>query len=150
MSDPDKLPPIREAIIIDAGIDKVWRTMTSAQTVPRWLGCLGYEARLGAIFFMQQDQAKAAVGDVIGATHCEILALDAPTHFRFSWFVPDFPATFISIRLEALSPARTQVLFEHEGWDQFPPDMIRPIYDALSGGWKSFVLPGLKREAETP
>lgn len=148
MSAPEKLPPIRETIAIDAGIDKVWRTMTSAQTVPRWLGCLGYEARVGAIFFMQQDRAKAAAGDQTGATHCEILALDAPTHFRFSWFAPDFPVTYISIRLEALSAARTQVRLEHEGWDQFPPDMIRSIYDALSGGWKSFVLPGLKRESE--
>lgn len=148
MSKLEKLPPIREAIVIEAGIDKVWRTMTSTQTVPLWLGCMRYEARIGATFFMQQDRAKAAAGDVTGATHCEILALEAPKHFRFSWFVPDSPATFISIHLETLSAARTQVLFEHEGWDQFPPDMIRAIYDALSNGWKSFVLPGLKREAE--
>jgi uncharacterized protein YndB with AHSA1/START domain len=148
MNAPGNLPPIREIIVIDAGIDKVWRTMTSAQTVPRWLGCLGYEARVGAVFFMQQDRAKAEAGDLTGATHCEILALEAPKHFRFSWFVPNFPTTFITIRLEVLSPARTQVLFEHEGWDQFPPDMIRPIHDALSNGWKSFVLPGLKREVE--
>jgi uncharacterized protein YndB with AHSA1/START domain len=150
MSEPEKLQPIREAINIDAGIDKVWRTMISAQTVPRWLGCLRYEAKIGAIFYMQQDRVKAAADDLTGATYCEILALDAPTHFHFSWFVPDFPVTFISFRLEALSPARTKVLFEHEGWDQFPPDMIRSIYDALSNGWKSFVLPGLKREAEAP
>lgn len=40
------------------------------------------------------------------------------------------------------------VLFEHEGWDQFPPDMIRAIYIARSIGWKPFVLPALKWEAE--
>lgn len=148
MTGPEKLPPIRETVVIDAGIDKVWRTMTSQASAPRWLGCLRYEARIGAVFFMQQDSARAADGDVTGATHCEILALDAPKHFRFSWFVPDFPATFVSFKLEALSPARTQVLFEHEGWDQFPADMIRPIFEGLSNGWKSAVLPGLKREAE--
>lgn len=148
MNEPEKLSPIRESIVIDAGIDKVWHTMTSVQTVPRWLGCLNYEARVGAIFYMQQDQAKAAAGDLSGATHCEILALDAPEHFRFSWFVPGFPATYISFRLETPSLARTKVLFEHEGWHQFAPDMIRAIYDALSNGWKSFVVPGLKREAE--
>lgn len=145
---PESLPPIRESIVIEAAIEKVWRTMTSEQTVPRWLGCLGYEARVGAIFYMQQDQAKVATGHLGGATHCEILALDAPKHFRFSRFVPDFPATLISLRLESPSPARTKVIFEHEGWHQFPPDMIRAIYDALTNGWKSYVVPGLKREAE--
>lgn len=148
MSEPEKLLPIREAIVIDAGIERVWRTMTSAQTVPLWLGCLQYEERVGATFYMQQDRMRAASGDLTGATHCEILALEAPKHFRFSWFVPDFPATFISIRLEELSPTRTQVRLEHEGWDQFSPAMIRFIYEALSNGWKTFVLPSLKREAE--
>ena len=148
MTTPDDLPAIRETILIDAGIDKVWRTMTSEATVPKWLGCMRFESRVGAVFFMQQDRAKALVGDVSGATHCEILALDAPKHFRFSWFVPNTPPTFISIRLEALSPLRTQVLFEHEGWEQYPVEMIRPIFEALSNGWKSSVLPALKHEAE--
>ncbi len=142
------LPPIREGIIVDAPLEKTWRIMTSPQTVPRWLGCLNYEGKVGSVFFMQQDQTKAKAGDTSGATHCEILALDAPTYFRFSWFVPGFPATFINMRLEAVSPTQTRVMFEHEGWDQFPADMIRTIYDGLSGGWRSFVLPNLKRETE--
>lgn len=149
MTMQEKLPPIRESLVIDASIEKVWRTMTSTESVPRWLGCLRYEARVGAVFFMQQDRAKAAADDIAGATHCEILALDAPTHFRFSWFVPDFPATFVTIRLQAHSSSRTQVLFEHDGWEQFPADAIRPIYEALSNGWKSGALPGLKNASES-
>ena len=148
MNTDAKLAPIRDSIVIDAPLEKTWRIMTSPQTVPRWLGCLQYQGALGSLFYMQQDQSKARAGDISGATHCEILALDAPAHFRFSWFLPGFPPTFISMRLEALSATQTRVAFEHEGWDQFPPDMVRQIYDALSGGWRSFVLPGLKREAE--
>ena len=93
-----KLAPIRESIVVDAPLEKTWRIMTSPQTVPRWLGCLQYQGAVGSLFYMQQDQAKAQAGDIAGATHCEILALDAPIHFRFSWFVPGFPATFISLR----------------------------------------------------
>lgn len=52
------------------------------------------------------------------------------------------------MRLESVSAAQTRVVFEHEGWDQFPADAVRQIHEALSGGWRSFVLPGLKREAE--
>jgi len=148
MNTDAKLAPIRESIAIDASIDTVWRIMTSPETVPRWLGCLNYDGKVGSTFYMQQDQTKARAGDITGATHCEILAMEAPNLLRFSWFVPGFPPTFISMRLDSVSPKQTSVAFTHEGWDQFPPDMVRQIYDALSGGWKSFVLPNLKREAE--
>lgn len=145
----DKSPaPIRGVIVIEAPQNGVWRTLTSEETVPQWLGCMRYEARVGAVFFMQQDRAKAAADDIAGATHCEILALDAPSLFRFSWFVPGFPPTFVSFALRALSTNSTEVSFTHEGWEAFPPDSIRAIYDGLTGGWRSFVLPGLKRAVE--
>jgi uncharacterized protein YndB with AHSA1/START domain len=107
-----------------------------------------YTCAIGHVFYMQQDRAKAAADDISGATHCEILALDAPHLFKFSWFFPDFPPTFVSFRLEVLGANSTRVHFEHEGWDKFPPEQIKPIRDMLDGGWKSFVLPNLKRAAE--
>lgn len=143
------LAPIRESIVIDRPIDTVWRRMTDEASVPLWLGCLRYRKEIGALFYMQQDQAKARADDINGATHCEIMALDAPNLFKFSWFLPDFPKTFVSFRLEADGAQRTRVGFTHEGWDQFPADAVKMIYDALSSGWKSFVLPGLKRTAES-
>lgn len=148
MSADQKLAPIREGIVIERPPESVWRTMTDEASVPLWLGCMRYEKRVGAVFYMQQDQAKAQAGDISGATHCEILALDAPNLFRFSWYLPDFPKTFVSFRLSAEGDGRTRVAFEHEGWDQFPPEALKMIHDALSQGWKSFVLPGLKRTAE--
>ncbi|MES1200850.1 MAG: SRPBCC domain-containing protein [Pseudomonadota bacterium] len=144
----DVLADIVETIEIDAPVQKVWRAMTSEVTVPNWLGCMRYRAEVGAIFYMQQDQQKSAADDISGATHCEILALDEPKLFRFSWFVPGFPKTFVQFELAALTPSRTRVSFTHEGWGQFPPDAVRQIWEALSGGWKSFVLPNLKREVE--
>jgi hypothetical protein len=75
------------------------------------------------------------------------LALEAPRLFKFSWFFPGFPPTFVSFRLETAGDA-TRVHFEHEGWDKFPPEQIKPIRDMLDGGWRSFVLPNLKRAAE--
>jgi uncharacterized protein YndB with AHSA1/START domain len=145
----ETLPPICEEIEIIAGRDHVWRVMTGEESVPTWLGCLGYKRALGHVFYMQQDETRAAAGDISGATHCEILAIEEPHHFRFSWFLPGFPPTFVSFRLQERGSDRTLVLFEHEGWEQFPRDHIKPIRDALSSGWKSFVLPGLKRASET-
>lgn len=143
------LAPIREEIEIAASVEKVWRTLTEATHVSVWLGCMRYEARVGALFYMQQDGAKRVADDISGATHCEILALDAPTLFKFSWFMPGTPATFVSFMLSPAAPGRTRLVFEHVGWEQFPADAIRPIRDMLAGGWASFVLPGLKRAVET-
>jgi uncharacterized protein YndB with AHSA1/START domain len=140
------LPPISEEIEIDAPVEQVWRIMT--EETPAWLGCLRYHKEIGHTFFMQPDPAKAAQDDIEGATHCEILSLDAPRLFRFSWFVPGFPSTFVIFALEPVDASRTRVAFTHEGWDQFPPSTIAAIREALLNGWKSFVLPSLKRNTE--
>ena len=139
---------IVESIAIARPIAHVWTAMTDEARVPLWLGCLRYRREVGAIFYMQQDRAKAAKDDVAGATQCEILALDGPHLFKFSWFVPGMPATIVSFRLEAVDAETTLVRFTHEGWDQFPPDAIRLIRDALGNGWKSYVLPALKQASE--
>ncbi len=146
MSTEATLPPIVEEIIIDASIDAVWRVMT--EEAPIWLGCLRYRMEIGSVFFMQQDRGKAMRDDITGATQCEILALDAPTLFKFSWFVPGFPATFVSFALNRVEDRRTLVLLSHEGWDRFLASAVAPIREALLNGWRSFVLPGLKKAAE--
>jgi uncharacterized protein YndB with AHSA1/START domain len=145
----EKLGPIVEEIVIARDIEHVWAVMTDDERTPLWLGCMRYTRELGHVFFMQPDQAKAKADDVSGATQCEILALEEPSLFKFSWFLPGFPATYVSFRLEALGASSTRVAFEHEGWDKFPADQIKPIRDMLSGGWKSAVLPALKRAAES-
>jgi uncharacterized protein YndB with AHSA1/START domain len=141
------LAPIVDEVEIARPIEHVWRILTDEANVPDWLGCMRYKRELGHVFYMQQDRAKAAADDITGATHCEILALDAPCLFKFSWYFPGFPPTFVSFRLEPAGDA-TRVHFEHEGWDQFPPEQIKPIRDMLDGGWRSFVVPNLKRAAE--
>ena len=143
----ETLEPIVEEVMIERPIEHVWRTLT--ERTPEWLGCMRYRKEIGATFYMQQDRSKAAVDDVGGAAHCKILALDAPHLFRFSWFMPGTPSTFVSLRLEAIGDHQTRVHFSHDGWQFFPPDEIRAIRAALAGGWKSFVMPSLKRMAES-
>lgn len=143
----EKLEPIRHRIEVDVPLDHLWKVMTDAATVPQWLGCMNYEARLGHTFHMQPDAAKRAAGDIGGATHCDVTALEKP-HFAFTWYMPGTPKTNVSFRLVGLGPRRTRVDFEHDGWDQFPAAMVRAIRDGLQGGWTSAVLPGLARVAE--
>lgn len=138
---------IERSIEIGAPIEHVWQVMTSDGMVDQWLGCLGYRAEIGHVFYMQPDPAKRAQGNMSGATHCELLRLDPPSLMVFSWYFPETPSTHVSIRLSPIGN-RTWVELVHGGWDQFDEAQIGAIRDALDGGWRSFVLPQLKQVAE--
>ena len=135
-------------LVINRPPERVWEVMTREGLVEEWLGCMRYKSEVGHIFYMQPDPAKRAADDVAGATHCEMLALDAPRVMRFSWFYPDMPRTEVEIRLTAEGES-TRVNLVHRGWDQFDGEMIQQIRDGLAGGWSSYVLPALKRVAES-
>jgi uncharacterized protein YndB with AHSA1/START domain len=143
-----QLADIEHGIRIEAPRARVWTVLTEPGLVEQWLGCIGYRAEIGALFYMQHDPAKRAAGDVTGATHCELEALDAPERMVFSWFVPGTPKTQVTIVLTDNEDGSTTAQLAHSGWDRFEPETIRQIRDMLDGGWSSFVLPGLKRVAE--
>ncbi|MDX1570582.1 MAG: SRPBCC domain-containing protein [Xanthomonadales bacterium] len=143
-----KLPDLQETVVLAASQATAWKLLTDESYVPRWLGCMQYEARVGHVFFMQPDPDKRAAASIEGATHCEILALNEPDEFRFSWFLPGTPRTWVRFRLEAAGASETRVHFSHGGWDRFDAEQIRQIYDALAQGWTSAVLPNLVRLAE--
>jgi uncharacterized protein YndB with AHSA1/START domain len=138
---------IAQSIEIAASPARVWEVLTGEGLVDSWLGCMGYKAEPGTIFYMQQDAAKREAGDISGATHCELLALDPPRRMTFSWYYPGMPKTEVSISLEPAGGA-TRVALVHSGWHQYDGDQIKAIRDALAGGWGSYVLPQLKRVAE--
>jgi uncharacterized protein YndB with AHSA1/START domain len=135
------------SIDIDAPVERVWQVMTGEGLVEEWLGCLGYKAEIGRVFYMQQDGDKRARGDTGGATHCELLALEPPGHMLFSWYLPGTPTTEVEIRLTPVGEG-TRAELRHSGWHRFDGDEIKAIRDMLAGGWSSFVLPQLKRVAE--
>lgn len=142
------LTVIEHAIDMNVSLERAWRTLTAPENVPRWLGCLNYERKIGHVFYMQPDAARRETGDIEGATHCEILELDEPELFRFSWYLPGTPKTHVSIRLTALDKKKTKATLTHDGWDQFNAHEIRHIWEMLENGWKSSVLPNLKRISE--
>lgn len=142
------LPDIGCEIEIDAPIARVWAVLTGEGLVEQWLGCIGFQAQVGALFHMQPDPGKAAAGDLSGATHCEVLALEPPHRLRFSWFFPGTPKTHVEILLDEGGDGVTTARLVHSGWTQFDADQIGAVHEQLSGGWRSYVLPGLKRVAE--
>jgi uncharacterized protein YndB with AHSA1/START domain len=146
MTEP--LRSIVETIDIEATPESVWTYLVEPEHVSVWLGCLRYEKRVGHVFYMQSEAAKRREDDVSGATHCEVLELSEPSRFMFSWYVPDTPETTVTIDLAPRGAGGTRVTLEHAGWDRFEPDAILQIRNALEGGWRSYVLPGLKATVE--
>ena len=139
---------ITHSIDIEAPREVVWEVLTGADSVPQWLGCMQYTGVPGSTFYMQQDRAKYAAGDVSGATHCDIEEMNAPESLRFSWYMPGTPKTMVTVSLKAMGHDRTRATLTHTGWDLFPAEMVQGIRDMLDGGWKSYVLPNLKLAAE--
>jgi uncharacterized protein YndB with AHSA1/START domain len=144
----ESLADIVAEVSIEAAIEHVWEMLTSEATTPQWLGCMGYRREIGATFYMQPDAAKREQGDSSGATHCTVMVLDRPHRFHFTWFVPGTPETTVEIVLAPDGPNGTRVTLRHIGWDQFPPEMVKPFHDQLKSGWQSGVLPSLKAFAE--
>ncbi len=143
-----KLQDIVHSIDIEAPRTTVWDVMTAKDSVPQWLGCMNYAMKVGTTFHMQPDPGKRAAGDTTGATWCDLEELRKPERLRFSWYMPGTPKTTVTIELEDLGADMTRATLTHAGWDQFPAEMVQAIHAMLDGGWKSFVLPGLKATAE--
>lgn len=144
----EPLLPIVAEIAIDAPIEKVWDVLTGPASVPRWLGAFDYKAEVGSTFFIQEDPDKQAKGDTDGATWCDVVLLQKPNKFDFSWYVPGTEATMVQISLFSEGPNRTFVRLMHDGWDDFEREAIEDFYEALAADWKNDVLPALKRVAE--
>jgi uncharacterized protein YndB with AHSA1/START domain len=144
----EPLLPIIAEVVIAAPIDKVWDVLTGESTVPEWLGAMDYKAEVGTTFFMQQDPEKKAVRDTEGSTWCDVVLLEKPTRFSFSWYLPGTPETTVHITLSPEDDASTFVRLMHDEWDEFEREAIEDYYDQLAGNWETEVLPRLKALAE--
>jgi uncharacterized protein YndB with AHSA1/START domain len=138
---------IEASIDISAPVERVWAVLTGEGLIEQWLGCQRFKAQVGHVFYMQPDGAKRAAEDISGATHCRIEAMEPPTRFVFSWYLPDQPKTMVELKLEA-TLGGTRASLVHGGWSQFDEADVRAAYDGLTGGWGGYCLPNLKRIAE--
>lgn len=138
------------AITIEASRERTWSVLITPELVQAWLGCTGFAAEVGTLFHMQPDPQRRACGSTEGATHCVVKTLEPPDRLGFSWFLPGTPETHVEIVLSGPAEGPTTARLVHCGWGQFEADSIRPIREMLDGGWRSFVLPNLKRRVESP
>lgn len=113
--------------------EKVWRALTEPALVALWLmpGKVPIAAVVGHKFTFQGPQ----MGDWDGTIACEVLEVEPPKRFRYSWRGGMSSSRLDSEVTWTLTPTArgTKLTLEHSG---FLP-INANAFEAMSRGWKS-------------
>ncbi|MFJ9386385.1 SRPBCC domain-containing protein [Peribacillus sp. NPDC101481] len=141
MSMENTLQDIKKTIILEAPIQKVWDTVSTAEGIASWFMPNDFQPKVGHEFHMQSP---------FGPSPCKVMELDAPYRLSFSW---DTDGWFISFILKELD-GKTEFTLIHGGWKE--PETILPkpnekssvIRDRMNHGWEQIVNQKLKKVVE--
>lgn len=135
------LQDIKKTIILEAPIQKVWDTVSTAEGIASWFMPNDFQPKVGHEFHVQSP---------FGPSPCKVMDLDAPHRLTFSW---DTDGWFISFILKELD-GKTEFTLIHGGWKE--PETILPkpnekssvIRDRMNHGWEQIVNQNLKKVVE--
>jgi len=135
------LQDIKKTVILEAPIQKVWDTVSTAEGIASWFMPNDFQPKVGHEFHVQSP---------FGPSPCKVMELDAPHRLSFSW---DTDGWFISFILKEVD-GKTEFTLIHGGWKE--PDTILPkpnekssvIRDRMNHGWEQIVNQGLKKAVE--
>ncbi|WP_442602378.1 SRPBCC family protein [Paenibacillus sp. KN14-4R] len=139
MQQQGTLPEIRQTILLNASIDKVWKAVSTAEGIACWWMPSTFEAILGKEFILHAGP--------FGDSPCKITELDPPNRVGFDWG-KDWHLTF---ELKQIAD-KTEFTLIHSGWDaekvtEFgqPHSVVRGMMD---GGWVKIVNESLSAYIE--
>ncbi|MFJ7511633.1 SRPBCC domain-containing protein [Peribacillus simplex] len=141
MENQHTLLDIKKTIILEAPIQKVWDTVSTAEGIASWFMPNDFQPKVGHEFHVQSP---------FGPSPCKVMELDAPHRLSFSW---DTDGWFISFILKELDD-KTEFTLIHGGWKE--PETILPkpnekssvIRDRMDHGWEQIVNQKLKKAVE--
>lgn len=120
--------------------EKVWRALTDAELLARWLMPNDLKPIVGHRFTFRTEPRPRQGFD--GIVHCEVLAVEPRRLLRIAWRGGRLDTTVTW----TLTPEGrgTRLLLEHAGFD--PDDPIqRQAFTIMGGGWRSHVPAALAR-----
>lgn len=135
------LQDIKKTIILEAPIQKVWDTVSTAEGIASWFMPNDFQPKVGHEFHVQSP---------FGPSPCKVTELDAPHRLSFSW---DTDGWFISFLLKELD-GKTEFTLIHGGWKEPDAILTKPnekssvIRDRMNHGWEQIVNQGLKKAVE--
>ncbi|MCY9141039.1 SRPBCC domain-containing protein [Peribacillus frigoritolerans] len=141
MSMENTLQDIKKTIILEAPIQKVWDTVSTAEGIASWFMPNDFQPKVGHEFHVQSP---------FGPSPCKVTELDAPHRLSFSW---DTDGWFISFLLKEVD-GKTEFTLIHGGWKEPDTILTKPnekssvIRDRMNHGWEQIVNQGLKKAVE--
>ncbi|MFY0783273.1 SRPBCC domain-containing protein [Peribacillus simplex] len=141
MENQHTLQDIKKTIILEAPIQKVWDTVSTAEGIASWFMPNDFQPKVGHEFHVQSP---------FGPSPCKVLELDAPNRLSFAWDTDGWIITFTLKELDG----KTEFTLIHGGWKE--PDTILPkpnekssvIRDRMDHGWEQIVNQNLKKAVE--
>ncbi|PEA54928.1 hypothetical protein CON64_10410 [Bacillus pseudomycoides] len=135
------LQDIKQTIVLEAPIQKVWDTVSTAEGIALWFMPNDFQLEVGHEFHIQSP---------FGPSPCKVLEIDAPHHLSFAW---DTDGWIVSFLLKDLGD-KTEFTLIHGGWKE--PDFILPkpnekssvIREKMAFGWMGIVNEKLKKVIE--
>lgn len=124
----DTLQDIKQTVILNAPIEKVWKTVSTSEGIEAWFMPNDFKPELGYEFHLQSP---------FGPSPCKVTELDEPNKLSFTW---DTEGWFVSFILKDMG-GKTEFTLIHGGWQQ--PDKVLPkaneesavIRERMSHGW---------------
>lgn len=130
--DQNTLQDIKQTIIIEAPILKVWERISNADGIASWFMPNDFEANVGHEFHLQSP---------FGPSPCKVTEVDEPNKISFIW---DTEGWFLTFLLKDLGD-KTEFTLIHGGWKQ-PDEVIGKanetsavIRDRMEQGWIGIV-----------
>ncbi|PFZ09455.1 hypothetical protein COL60_13430 [Bacillus pseudomycoides] len=141
MEEQNTLQDIKQTVIFEAPIQKVWNAVSTSEGIASWFMPNDFEPKVGHEFHVQSP---------FGPSPCKVLEIDEPHRVSFSWDTDGWVVSFV---LKDLGD-KTEFTLIHGGWKQ--ADTILPkanekssvIRDRMAGGWVAIVNEKLKKVVE--
>ncbi|RUQ27854.1 SRPBCC domain-containing protein [Peribacillus cavernae] len=132
MMKENTLHDIKQTVIYQAPIQKVWEAVSTSEGIASWFMPNDFQPELGYEFHLQSP---------FGPSPCKVMELDPPNKLTFSW---DKDGWFVSFILKEVDD-KTEFTLIHGGWKN--PDNIigkageksSVIRDRMDHGWTSIV-----------
>lgn len=140
MSQNEALPEIKQTIVLNAPIQKVWDKVSSSDGISAWFMQNDFEPKMGHEFHIQSP---------FGPSPCKVLEIDEPNLITFSW---DTDGWIVSFILKELGEGKTEFTLIHGGWTTEVISKANrkaaEIRETMNKGWEKIVHEGLKKVVE--
>ncbi|MCY8233094.1 SRPBCC family protein [Priestia endophytica] len=135
------LQDIKQTVVIEAPIQKVWEQVSTANGIAAWFMPNDFLAEVGHEFHLQSP---------FGPSPCKVTEIDPPNRLSFTW---DTEGWFVSFILKELGE-KTEFTLIHGGWKQRDELMEKAnekasvIHGRMSGRWIG-IIENLRRTVES-